>query len=217
VKRFVFLGAPGAGKGTQAQELATAVKVPHIATGDILRDAAAAGSELGLEARRYMEAGDLVPDAVMIGIIADRLAQPDARAGFILDGFPRTPEQAKALDHMLEELGQDIERAILLDVDEDELVRRLTGRRVCRQCGTIFHLLFSPPKIEGRCDRCGGELYQRADDTEATVRERLRVYAERTAPVLEHYRQRGLLTPVIGEGDIRSVQQSIRRAAGLAP
>jgi adenylate kinase len=215
VNRLVFLGAPGAGKGTQARELAIALKVPHVATGDILRDAAAAGTALGLEAKRYMDSGELVPDAVVIGIIADRLSQSDAGEGFILDGFPRTPEQAQALDRMLGKLGQAIDRAILLDVDEGELIRRLTGRRVCRQCGHIFHLVFSPPKVAGRCDLCGGELYQRADDTEATVRERLRVYAERTAPLLGHYRQRGLLMSVSGEGDIGTVQQVVQRAAGL--
>jgi adenylate kinase len=215
VKRLVFLGAPGAGKGTQARELAVVLKVPQVATGDILRDAAAAGSVLGLEAKRYMDSGELVPDAVVIGIIADRLSQSDASEGFILDGFPRTPEQAEALDRLLGKLGQAIDRVILLDVDEDELVRRLTGRRVCRQCGHIFHLVFSPPKVAGRCDRCGGELYQRADDTEATVRERLRVYAQRTAPLLGHYRQRGLLMSVPGEGDIGTVQQAVQRAAGL--
>jgi adenylate kinase len=215
VKRLIFLGAPGAGKGTQARDLAAALNVPQVATGDILRDAAAAGSPLGLEAKRYMDAGDLVPDAVVIGLIADRLSLSDARDGFILDGFPRTTEQANALDRMLEKLGQTLERVILIDVDESELVGRITGRRVCRQCGEIFHIVASPPKIEGRCDRCGGELYQRADDSEATVRERLRVYTQRTAPLLEHYRRRALLSSVPGGGDIRTVQQAVRRAVGL--
>jgi adenylate kinase len=215
VKRFVFLGAPGAGKGTQARDLAAALKVPHVATGDILRDAAAARSPLGLEAKRYMDSGELVPDEVVIRIIADRLSQADAKDGFILDGFPRTTEQAHALDRMLGTLKQTIERVILIDVDESELVGRITGRRVCRQCGHIFHVVSSPPRIEGRCDRCGGELYQRADDSEATVRERLRVYGERTAPLLDHYRQRGVLVSVSGGADIPTVQQAVQRAAGL--
>jgi adenylate kinase len=213
VNRLVFLGAPGAGKGTQARELAAALQVPQIATGDILRDAAAARTPLGLDAKRYMDAGELVPDSVVIGIIGDRLSQSDAIAGFILDGFPRTLEQARALEQMLGKRGQAVDRVIVIDVNEGELVRRLTGRRVCRQCGEIFHVVFSPPKVAGRCDRCGGELYQRADDTEVTVRERLRVYAQRTEPLLGYYRERGLLTSVDGGGDIRTVQQAVRRAA----
>jgi len=213
VNRLVFLGAPGAGKGTQARELAAALQVPQIATGDILRDAAAARTPLGLDAKRYMDAGELVPDSVVIGIIGDRLSQSDAIAGFILDGFPRTLEQARALEQMLGKRGQAVDRVIVIDVNEGELVRRLTGRRVCRQCGEIFHVVFSPPKVAGRCDRCGGELYQRADDTEVTVRERLRVYAQRTEPLLGYYRERGLLMSVDGGGDIRTVQQAVRRAA----
>jgi adenylate kinase len=216
MKRLILLGAPGAGKGTQARELADALRVPQVATGDILREAAAAGSALGLDAKRYMDAGELVPDAVVIGIIGDRLSQSDATTGFVLDGFPRTLEQAQALERMLGKLGSTIDRVILIDVDEGELVRRLTGRRVCRQCGHIFHLVSSPPKTEGHCDRCGGELYQRADDTETTVLERLRVYAQRTEPLLGYYRQRGVLVSVPGEGDIPVVQQAVRRAAGLA-
>jgi adenylate kinase len=215
VSRLVFLGPPGAGKGTQARALATALHVPQIATGDMLREAAAAGTTLGLEARRYMEAGRLVPDPVVIGLIAERLAAADARSGFILDGFPRTLAQAESLDRLLKDQGQGIDRVIFFEVGETELLRRLTGRRACPACGATFHLAFAPPKAAGRCDRCGSALVQRDDDREATVRARLAVYAEQTVPLLDYYRARDLLTTVAGEGDVAAVGRAVRRAAGL--
>jgi adenylate kinase len=211
--RVAFLGPPGAGKGTQARDLAREWNVPHVATGDMLREAAAAGTPLGREAKGYMDRGALVPDDVIIRMIAERLAKPDARAGFLLDGFPRTIAQAEALERLLKDLGQALERVVYFDVSEPELLRRLTGRRVCRNCQTAFHLVSAPPKTAGVCDRCGGELYQRDDDSEATVRNRLGVYARQTAPLLDWYRARGLLSSVRGEGAISDIRRAVRVAA----
>ena len=165
------------------------------------------------EAGRIMESGALVPDEVMVGLIAERLRQPDAARGFILDGFPRTIAQAEALNHLLKDLGQALDAVVYFDVAEPELLRRLTGRRLCRQCQTAFHLVSAPPQRAGICDRCGGELYQRDDDSEATVRHRLDVYARQTAPLLDYYRGRGLLSSVKGEGSVPSIAAAIRRAA----
>lgn len=211
--RLIFLGPPGAGKGTQARELAREWGVPQIATGEMLRDAVAAGTPLGREAKRIMDTGALVPDEVMVGLIAERLRQPDAGRGFILDGFPRTIAQAEALDHLLKDLGQKLDRVLFFEVAEAELVRRLTGRRLCRRCQTAFHVVSAPPRQEGVCDRCGGELYQRDDDSEATVRNRLQVYARQTSPLLDYYRSRHLLTAIQGEGAIGTIRDDIRRAA----
>jgi adenylate kinase len=211
--RLIFLGPPGAGKGTQAKTLAQEWGVPQIATGEMLREAVKAGTPLGREAARVMESGALVPDDVMIGLIAERLRQKDAAGGFILDGFPRTIAQAEALDRLLKDLGQALDAVVYFDVAEPELLRRLTGRRLCRQCQTAFHLVSAPPRREGICDRCGGELYQRDDDSEATVRHRLDVYARQTAPLLDYYRGRGLLSSVKAEGSVQSIAGAIRRAA----
>lgn len=213
--RLIFLGPPGAGKGTQARALAEAQRVPQISTGDMLREAVGAGSPLGATARSFMERGALVPDDVIVGLIAERLGKPDARSGFILDGFPRTMPQAEALDRLLGELGQTLDRVIYFDVPEAEVLRRLTGRRSCPACQSTFHVMSAPPRREGVCDTCGGTLVQRADDSEATVRKRLDVYAKQTAPLLGYYRDRGLLATVPGEAPIETVQASIRRAAGL--
>ena len=214
--RLAFLGPPGAGKGTQARDLSREWGVPHLATGDMLREALAARTALGLEAKRFMDQGALVPDEVIIGLMRERLAKPDAAKGFIVDGFPRTIAQAEALARLLKDAGQALDAVISFDVSEEELLRRLTGRRVCRQCQTTYHLVSAPPQKPGVCDRCGGELYQREDDRAETVRRRLEVFARQTAPLLDYYRQRNLLTTVAGEGPIDSIRQAIRRAAGTA-
>jgi adenylate kinase len=214
--RVAFLGPPGAGKGTQARELAQAWRVPQIATGDILREAVAAGTPLGHEAKRYMDQGALVPDDVIVAVVKERLARPDARRGFVLDGFPRTIGQAEALTQILKELGQELDAVVYFDVPEAELLRRLTGRRVCRQCGSTFHMVSAPPAKPGVCDRCGGPLYQREDDSEATVANRLRVYERQTAPLLDYYRDRGLLRSVRGDGTMAAVGAAIRQAVGQA-
>lgn len=210
--RVAFLGPPGAGKGTQARELAREWGAPQIATGDMLREAVAAGTALGREAQRYMDQGALVPDEVIVGAMRERLGRPDTAPGFILDGFPRTIGQAEALAQILKDLGQELEAVVYFDVSEAELLRRLTGRRVCRKCGATFHLVSAPPVAAGTCDRCGGELYQREDDREATVRNRLRVYERQTAPLLDYYRDRGRLRPVVGEGSMESIRAAIRHA-----
>ncbi len=212
--RVIFLGPPGAGKGTQAQELAREWGVPHIATGDMLREAVAAKTALGLEAKRHMDSGGLVPDDVVIGLVGERLAQPDAKAGCVLDGFPRTVAQAEALDALFARAGIALDRVVYFDVSRAELLRRLTGRRVCRACGRTFHLVSAPPRVAGTCDDCGGELYQRADDSEATVATRLDVYQKQTAPLLDYYRGRRLLAEVAGEGPVAGVGEAIRRAMG---
>jgi adenylate kinase len=211
--RLIFLGPPGAGKGTQARTLAAEEGIPQIATGDMLREAVARGTRLGLEAKSYMDRGALVPDEVVVGLVAERLDRNDARKGFILDGFPRTVAQAEALERLIKDRDLAVERVIFFEVSESELLRRLTGRRVCRGCGATYHLAFSPPKKAGRCDQCEGELYQREDDGEATVRRRLAVYAEQTSPLLDYYRSRGLLVEVPGEGSPDEIGRAIRRAA----
>jgi adenylate kinase len=211
--RLILLGPPGAGKGTQARVLAREWAVPQIATGDMLREAVAAGTPLGLQAKRIMDEGGLVPDDVIVGLIAERLREADAANGFILDGFPRTIGQAEALDRLLKDLGQSLDAVVYFKVAEPELIRRLTGRRLCRQCQTAYHMVSAPPRREGVCDRCGGSLYQRDDDGEATVRNRLAVYQRQTAPLLDYYRDRGQLATVDGEGTIDTVRDVIRRAA----
>jgi adenylate kinase len=214
--RVIFIGAPGAGKGTQAMNLAREWGVPHIATGDMLREAVAAKTPLGLEARRHMDSGGLVPDDVVIGLVGERLERPDAKAGCVLDGFPRTVAQAQALDALFASKGIALDRVVFFDVSRPELLRRLTGRRVCRGCGRTFHMVSAAPAAVGTCDGCGGELYQRPDDSEATVATRLDVYQTQTAPLLAYYRGRGLLAEVAGEGPIDAVAEAIRKAVGLA-
>ena len=209
--RVAFLGPPGAGKGTQARELAREWGIAHLATGDMLREAVAASTRLGLEAKRYMDQGALVPDEIIVGAMAERLGKADTATGFILDGFPRTIAQAEALERLLKDVGQRLDGVVFFDVSEPELLRRLTGRRVCRECGATFHLISAPPKGDEVCDRCGGSLYQREDDSEQTVRNRLEVYARQTAPLLDYYRQRGRLTSVPGEGSIDLIRRHLRR------
>jgi adenylate kinase len=214
--RIAFLGPPGAGKGTQARDLAREWSALHLATGDMLREAVAAGSPLGREAKGYMDKGALVPDDVIIRMMGERLRRSDAGGSFILDGFPRTIAQAEALAKLLKDLGQSLDAVIYFDVSEPELLRRLTGRRVCRKCGHSYHLTSNPPKQAGVCDNCGGELYQRDDDSEATVRNRLDVYRRQTTPLLDYYRQRNLLATVSGEGPLATIRDAIRKAAGAA-
>ncbi len=207
--RVVLLGPPGAGKGTQAGRLAVRWSVPQVSTGDMLREAVTKGTRLGLEARRYMDAGELVPDAVIIGLVRERLTQPDGRKGFVLDGFPRTVAQAKALAQLLEAEGAPLARVVLVQLSDEELAVRLTGRRVCRSCGRNYHVALSPPRVADRCDHCGGGLVQRADDEEATVRRRLAVYARDTRPLIDYYRGRGLLTTISGAGTMDAVHTAL--------
>jgi len=212
---LVFLGPPGAGKGTQARLLAQRAGIPHISTGDMLRAAIAGGNPQGLEADRYMQAGELVPDAIMIGIIASRLQEPDATPGFILDGFPRTLAQAEGLEALLARLDRRLDRVIYFEVSEDTVVRRLGGRRVCRAAGHIYHVVSHPPAVAGVCDIDGSPLYMRDDDRPETVRRRLLVYKEQTAPLLAFYQARGLFVAVDAEGDVERVAH--RLAEVLAP
>jgi adenylate kinase len=217
---LVLLGAPGSGKGTQAERIVPAFSVPHISTGDILRVAVGQGTQMGQEAKRYMDSGELVPDQVMIGIIRDRLAQPDTARGFMLDGFPRTLEQARALDEMLEEAGRALDVVLMIDVPEEELVQRLSGRRACRACGKGCNVVFDPPPVEGVCAACGGELFQRDDDHEQTVRNRLDVYRRQTEPLVGYYTEKRILSAVSGGGrmpdDVYSDAQAVLRQAQQA-
>ncbi len=208
---LILLGGPGAGKGTQAKKLIDKYQVPQISTGDILRAAVKEGTEMGRKAKEFMDAGKLVPDEVVIGIIKDRLAQADCKKGFILDGFPRTVPQAEALGKVLEGLKTGIDHVISIDVDEEALVTRLTGRRTCKNaaCGQMFHIKFTPPKKEGTCDKCGGELYQRDDDNETTVRSRLTTYNQATAPLIDFYTKQGLVRPIAGVGGIDDIFNKI--------
>ena len=206
---IILLGPLGGGKGTQAKKIVEKCGIPHIATGDILREAVAKGTELGKKAKEYMDRGELVPDEIVIGIVRERLKQPDCEKGFLLDGFPRTIKQAEALDEMLKELGKDIDAVIYIDVPEEEVVKRITYRRTCRNCGAVYHLIYAPPKEDNKCDKCGGELYQRDDDKEEVVRQRFKVYMENTAPLIEYYEKKGLLYRVDGTKSIDEVFSQI--------
>lgn len=203
--RTILLGPPGAGKGTQAARLTDVHQVPHIATGDILRANVRQGTPLGVEAKRFMDAGELVPDEVLIGLVATRLDEPDAAEGFLFDGFPRTVPQAEALTRLLEDRGTPLEVVLELVVDHDEVVRRLTGRRTCVGCGRIWHTEFDPPATDATCDACGGELTQRDDDREDVVRNRLRVYREQTAPLVAFYAEQGLVRELDATGPVDEV------------
>lgn len=207
--RIILLGAPGAGKGTQAATLSDALKAPHVATGDLFRAALSQGTELGQKAKAYMDRGELVPDEVTVEMLLERISQPDAEAGYILDGFPRTIEQANALDGALGARQEGIDKVVLVDVSEDELVRRLSGRWICRSCQTPYHETNNPPKVAGRCDADGGELYQRDDDKPETVRNRLQVYSQQTAPLIDFYENKGVLARINGEQAIDSVRRDL--------
>ena len=209
--RIVLLGAPGSGKGTQAARLVEHYQVPQISTGDLLRAAVAAGTELGLKAKAAMDEGQLVSDDIVLGMIRERLGQPDTDRGFILDGFPRNIAQAEALDAMLEELERPLEKGILLDVPLDKLMQRLTGRMTCADCGAVYNRYTHPPEKEGVCDKCGGELTQRGDDNEDTVRRRLEVFQEQTAPLVEYYDGDGRLETIDGQRDIEEIAADFRR------
>lgn len=207
--RIVLLGGPGVGKGTQAQRLSTQFSLEHISTGDMLRQAIKDGTKLGLEAKSYMEKGLLVPDDIIIGMIRDRLAQIDK---FILDGFPRTIPQAEALDKLTEELKIPLDAVVNIKASSDVIVQRLSGRRTCRDCQAVYHILYSPPQKDGICDKCGGQLYQRDDDKEETIRQRLSVYEKQTAPLLDYYAKSGKLIEVFGDPPIEEVYESIVQA-----
>lgn len=209
VIRIILLGAPGAGKGTQARRLAERFGVPHIATGDIFRAAVLEGSAMGLAAKAYMDRGELVPDDVTIGIIEERLRRPDAQRGFIMDGFPRTAQQATALDAAIAKLGWRLDAAVEIAVPRDELVRRLSGRRVCDDCHATFHVFLAPPAVAGVCDHCGGKLAQRDDDSEATAAHRIDVYDQRTAPLLSYYGGAGKLVKIDGTASVDAVFAAI--------
>ncbi len=205
----IFLGAPGAGKGTQAAEVAKELNLAHIATGDMFRDAQKKGTELGLKAKEYMEKGQLVPNEITIAMLLERITQPDCARGVILDGFPRTLPQAEALDQAMAQNHQAIDRVVYIKVSDEELMKRLGGRWICRQCQTPYHEVASPPKTKGVCDKCGGELYQRADDVPATIKERLNVFFAQTSPLIDYYTQTGKLTEVNGEGEMDGVRKRI--------
>ena len=212
--RVVMLGAPGAGKGTQADILSSELKLPHIASGDLFRQALEKRTEIGLLAKSYMDKGELVPDEVTIRMVLERIDQPDCASGCLFDGFPRTSEQATTLDQALKKRGEAIDKAIYIEVSDDELVQRLSGRWLCRNCQTPYHIANSPPGTPGKCDRCGGDLYQRPDDREETVRERLKVFLVQTVPVLSYYEKQGKLVKVNGSSGAQEVAREILSRLG---
>lgn len=210
----IILGAPGAGKGTQADILSRELNLVHVASGDLFRQALEKKTELGLLAKRYMDKGELVPDEITIKMILERIGQPDCASGCLLDGFPRTLSQAQALDKALGNKGKSVDRAIYIEVPNEELVKRLAGRWLCRNCQTPYHIISSPPRIAGKCDKCGGDLFQRSDDKDETVRERLNVFFAQTVPILNYYEQQGKLIRVNGNLKIEEVTKEILSALG---
>jgi adenylate kinase len=208
------MGLPGAGKGTQAEKIVGKYGIPHISTGDMFRAAMKEGTELGLKAKSFMDKGELVPDEVTIGIVRERLSKDDCQKGFLLDGFPRTVPQAEALENLLVDLNREIDYCINIDVDKSILMERLTGRRICKECGATYHLVFNPPANEGVCDRCSGELYQRADDNAETVQNRLDVNIKQSQPLLDFYETKGYLRTIDGQQDINKVFVDIEQLLG---
>ena len=206
---IILMGLPGAGKGTQASEIVKKFPIPHISTGDMFRKAIKDETDLGKEAKSYMDRGELVPDEVTVGIVKDRISEDDAKKGFLLDGFPRTIEQAEALSNIMQELDRKIDAVINIEVPEEELMNRLTGRRICEKCGTTYHLVFNPPKVEGICDLDGGKLYQREDDNPETVANRLNVNVKQSKPILEFYDNKGVLKNIDGSRDINVVTEDV--------
>ncbi|KAF0146246.1 MAG: adenylate kinase [Nitrospirae bacterium] len=212
--RLVLLGAPGAGKGTQAKKLIDKYGIPQISTGDILRKNVADGTPLGKEAKVIMDAGGLVSDKIVLGLIEDRLKQSDCKKGFILDGFPRNTAQAQSLDGILKNLGMPIDSALSVDVPKDDLMKRLTGRRTCKGCQQMYNVYFSAPKKDGTCDKCGGALFQRDDDKEETIKKRLDVYEAQTAPLFDYYGKKGILKSVMGVGSIDEIFSKVCKILG---
>lgn len=206
---IILMGLPGAGKGTQASEIVKKFPIPHISTGDMFRKAIKDETDLGKEAKSYIDRGELVPDEVTVGIVKDRVSEDDAKKGFLLDGFPRTIEQAEALSNIMQELDRKIDAVINIEVPEEELMNRLTGRRICEKCGTTYHLVFNPPKVDGICDLDGGKLYQREDDNPETVANRLNVNVKQSKPILEFYDNKNVLKNIDGSRDINVVTKDV--------
>ncbi|KAA2277305.1 adenylate kinase [Staphylococcus haemolyticus] len=206
---IILMGLPGAGKGTQASEIVKKFPIPHISTGDMFRKAIKDETDLGKEAKSYMDRGELVPDEVTVGIVKERISEDDAKKGFLLDGFPRTIDQAEALNDIMSELDRNIDAVINIEVPEEELMNRLTGRRICEKCGTTYHLVFNPPKVDGICDIDGGKLYQREDDNPETVSNRLNVNVKQSKPILEYYNEKGVLKNIDGAKDIDDVTKDV--------
>jgi adenylate kinase len=208
----ILLGPPGAGKGTQATAIAKSLNIPHVSTGDIFRANLELETALGLEAKKYMDKGQLVPDELVLRLVGDRLGKPDAKEGVLLDGFPRTLAQARALDDNLKALGKKVDACLLLEVPEDELVTRLSGRRSCRRCGAGYHAIYSPPSDPLKCDKCGGEIYQREDDKQETIKSRLEVYNNQTKPLVDYYQASGELKVINGLNSPQKVEEDIKKA-----
>ncbi|MGD8796743.1 MAG: adenylate kinase, partial [Thiohalophilus sp.] len=215
--RIVLIGAPGGGKGTQAKLLVEKYGIPQISTGDLLREAVSKGTPLGMQAKAAMDAGQLVSDDIVLGMIRERLSRPDTSKGFILDGFPRNIPQAESLDKLLNDMGKPLQVSLMIDVDMSVLLKRLTGRRTCSSCGQMYNVYFSPPRIEGVCDKCGGTLTQRDDDNEDTIRKRLDVYQQQTAPLVDYYRRQGKLRTVQGVGEISDIFAAVERILASLP